>query len=211
MIRGCLDLKLNFLFDILDRNKNQFIDKNELKKFLKVLFLVSKIDENLDEYCEILFNKLDKSSNFNSGKGISRKDFVNTLKNDEEYRKVLLREKIIENFDEKPENNSIQKYNDLNTQIQDNAEKKSFESIRENQNNETENSESNNNEEANQDQDAEMTNDETNENEENAILKDEKHEENAIINDEKPETEIEGSSKESGDSDESKNNKTSES
>lgn len=88
---GSLEDRLNWTFNIYDLDKSGDIDKKELTKMFELLYTllnVNKNDEkyNIDKRVDDVMRKFDMNGN----KKLSREEFVNGLKSDENLRKLLL-------------------------------------------------------------------------------------------------------------------------
>lgn len=95
--KGKIDDKLNWTFDVYDRNADGIIDRKELKKMFSVLFTmlnVNKKDErwNIDTRVNNILNQLDTSGD----KALSREEFIQGIKNDDTLRKLLLEHELDE-------------------------------------------------------------------------------------------------------------------
>jgi len=95
--KGKLEDKLNWTFDVYDRNNDGIIDRKELKKMFTMLFTmlnVNKKDDkyNVDNRIDEILKKIDTSGD----KALSREEFVEGIKNDEPLRKLLLEHELTE-------------------------------------------------------------------------------------------------------------------
>jgi len=93
--KGKIEDKLNWTFDVYDRNGDGVIDKKELKKMFSMLFTmlnVNKKDDkyNVDQRVDEILKKIDTSGD----KALSREEFLLGMKDDEPLRKLLLDHEI---------------------------------------------------------------------------------------------------------------------
>ena len=95
MIKGDLEDRLTWTFNVYDIDRNGQIDKKELKKMFEMLFTMLNVDKkddryNIDKRVEEVIKKFDSSGD----KKLSQEEFVQGIKNDEPLRKLLLEHRI---------------------------------------------------------------------------------------------------------------------
>lgn len=95
--KGKIDDKLNWTFDVYDRNNDGIIDRKELKKMFTLLFTMLNVDTRVEKYnVDYRVDQLLKQIDTSGDKALSREEFVEGIKNDEYLRKLLLDHELVE-------------------------------------------------------------------------------------------------------------------